>query len=140
MARELWPYRSPVWAGDDLTEFSVQALDGSLGVVADGTYRLPTSYLLVDARSSSVGKKVVLPITVVDCVDDSGKTIYVHRTQDEIASAPEFDESRFQAAAARAELGRYYGPGGAGHRGPGPTKNGARATAASVNTTTGGTT
>ena len=116
MTIDLSPYRST----EDLTEFSVHALDGSLGAVDAATYDLPTNYLVVDSPHCG-GKKVVLPASVIDRIDAVGKAIYVHRMKDEIERAPEFDEARFQSPASRAELGRYYGPGGAGHRDPGST-------------------
>lgn len=116
MTIDLSPYRNNDSEENDFTEFVVHALDGPLGAVDAGTYDLPTNYLVVATRSRGGGKKVVLPATVIEYIDEAGKAIYVHRTLDEIERAPEFDEARFHRPASRAELGRYYGPGGAGHR------------------------
>jgi hypothetical protein len=40
----------------------------------------------------------------------------VHRTKDEIKSAPELDENSYRDAGYRERLGSYYGPGGTGYR------------------------
>jgi hypothetical protein len=39
----------------------------------------------------------------------------VNRTKDQIKNAPEFDEKEYRDEGYRDELGRYYGPGGAGY-------------------------
>ena len=113
---DLWTYGSTTWGGEDLVGFEVEALDGSVGSVDEATYDIAGSYLVVDTGPWIFGKKTVLPAGVVERIDRAERKILVNRTKDEIKNAPEFHESRFDSDVFRAEIGRYYGPGGAGYR------------------------
>lgn len=113
---DLWSYPITIWRDGELGGYDVEALDGEIGIVDEATYGLEGSYIVVDTGPWIFGKKVVLPAGLIDRIDVAGRTIYVDRMRDEIENAPEYDEGRFQSDAYRAELGRYYGPGGAGYR------------------------
>lgn len=113
---DVWVYRQTTWTQSDLTGFSVEAIDGSIGKVDEASNATDTSYLVVDTGPWIFGKKVLLPAGVVRDVDLDAQTVFVNRTKEEIKNAPEFDEERYQDDAYRQELGGYYGPGGVGYR------------------------
>jgi len=114
--RDIWKYRSGLDAPDDVTGFSIEALDGGIGKVDECTNDVAGSFVVVDTGPWIFGKKVMLPAGVIDRVDFDTETVFVSRTKDEIKDAPEFDESRSADPTYRDELGGYYGPGGPGYR------------------------
>ena len=94
----------------DLTGFSVEATDGSIGKVDEATYETSRSYIVVDTGPWIFGKKVMLPAGVVDRVDFDSETVFVNRTKDEIKNAPEFDpDMHREDEKYRSRLGGYYG-------------------------------
>jgi hypothetical protein len=113
---DVWVYRQTTWTQSDLTGFSVEALDGSIGKVDEASNATDASYLVVDTGPWIFGKKVLLPAGVVRDVDLDTQTVFVNRTKEEIKNAPEFDEARYHDDAYRQELSGYYGQGGAGYR------------------------
>ena len=120
-ASDLWTYRTESGLGDsalrrDISGFGVEALDGSIGKIDEATYDVSSSYVVVDTGPWIFGKKVMLPAGVIDRVDLEEERVYVHRTKDEIKSAPEFEEDSYLDAGYRERLGSYYGPGGTGFR------------------------
>jgi hypothetical protein len=114
--RDIWRYRSGLEVSSDLTGYSIEALDGSIGKVDECTAETTGNYLVVDTGPWIFGKKVMLPGGVIDTVDDDTETVYVNRTKDEIKNAPEFDPDTYRSESYRTELGGYYGEGGRGYR------------------------
>jgi hypothetical protein len=108
---DIWTYREQTWAGTDLSGYSVEATDGSIGKVDEATYDVGGSYIVVDTGPWIFGKKVMLPAGTIQRVDPSSETVFVNRTKDEIKNAPEFDETRYADEEYRNELGVYYGRG-----------------------------
>jgi hypothetical protein len=106
---ELWTFRDSTIGTTDITGFTVEATDGSIGKVDEATYDVGGSYVVVDTGPWIFGKKVMLPAGVIDQIDLDGETVFVGRTKDEIKKAPEFDERRYRDAAYRSELSGYYG-------------------------------
>jgi hypothetical protein len=113
---DLWTHRNTDIATRNITGFSVEAIDGSIGKVDEATNDVGDSYVIVDTGPWIFGKKVMLPAGVIDRVDFEEEKLYVNRTKDEIKNAPEFDETRFEDSMYRDELGGYYGTGGPGYR------------------------
>lgn len=113
---DVWGYRQSTWTQNDLTGFSVEALDGSIGKVDEASNEVGSSYLVVDTGPWIFGKKVMLPAGVVRDVDPDAQTVFVNRNKDEIKNAPEFDQDRYRDDTYRQDLGGYYGHGGAGYR------------------------
>ena len=100
----------------DIVGYDVEALDGDIGQVAEATDDLEASYVVVETRARLPTTKVMLPAGIVDRIDHFAERVYVGRTKDEIRNAPSFDERTYATPLYRLELGRYYGPGGAGYR------------------------
>jgi hypothetical protein len=111
---DIWTFREDIVAAD-VVGYDVEALDGSIGEVDEATHAVGASFIAVKTGPWIFGKKVVLPAMLVDRVDHDAATVHVSRTKDEIKNAPEYDETDTKEAY-RAELGRYYTPGGVGDR------------------------
>jgi hypothetical protein len=122
MDADIWTYRETTvlgfdpTSGRDLTGYSVEAIDGSIGKVDEATYDVGSSHIVVDTGPWIFGKKVLLPAGVVERVDADDEKVYVNRTKEQIKNAPEFDDSLVEDKAYRGEVGTYYGPGGTGYR------------------------
>ena len=68
---DIWSYRDPSWA--NLNGFDVEALDGSLGKIADESSQTARSYIVVDTGPWIFGRKVVLPAGTIKSVEVSAK-------------------------------------------------------------------
>ena len=118
---DVWSYRDQSLPGEslssaDVSDYGVEALDGSIGKVDEATYDTGASYLIVDTGPWIFGKKVMLPAGVVLRVDTADEKVYVNRTKDQIKDAPGLDDPiDFTDEAYRDKLGSYYGPGGSGY-------------------------
>jgi hypothetical protein len=108
---DIWTFETePPLVDIDLTGYSVEATDGKIGKVDEATYEVGGSYLIVDTGPWIFGnKKVILPAGIVERVDEKTGTIFVNRTKEEIANAPEYDETRGHGEQGyRRRLGSYY--------------------------------
>lgn len=110
---DAWNYRESAGVstrGKDLTGFSVEAVDGSIGKVDRSTMDVGSSYVVVDTGPWIFGRKVMLPAGVIDRVDWNEEKVYVDRTKDQVKDSPEFDDSMTaDDTAYRDRLGTYYG-------------------------------
>jgi hypothetical protein len=105
----MWTYPEATGAGTlDLTGYSVEAQDGSIGKIDEASNDAGASYVVVDTGPWIFGKKVVLPAGVVERVDHEDEVVFVNRTKDEIKNAPEFDEDRYRGTEYRDQLSGYY--------------------------------
>ena len=121
--RDLWSYRDQSELGSnvvdthaDISGFSVEAVDGSIGKVDAATYDVGSSHIVVDTGPWIFGKKVMLPAGTIQGADHDDEKVFVNRTKDQIKDAPEFDDSLVDDQAYRGRLGSYYGHGGPGYR------------------------
>jgi len=114
---DVWLYRETRWTQSDLSGYSVEAIDGSIGKIDEASNDVSGSFIVVDTGPWIFGKKVMLPAGVIRDIDLDAQTVFVGRTKDEIKNAPEFDQSSYRDNAYRTQLGSYYGPGGTGYRG-----------------------
>ena len=112
---EIWTYSTRTAPSVDLTGFTVEALDGSIGKVDESTNEAVGSFIVVDTGPWIFGKKVMLPAGVIRDFDLDTETVFVNRMKDQIKNAPEFDDKRYHDQDYRDELGGYYGPGGMGY-------------------------
>ena len=93
---DAWNYRESAEVsnrGKDLTGFSVEAVDGSIGKVDRSTLDVGSSYVVVDTGPWIFGRKVMLPAGTIDRVDWNEEKVYVDRTKDQIKDSPELDET-----------------------------------------------
>jgi hypothetical protein len=109
---ELWKFAIETPGIDlsrvDLTDFKVEATDGSIGKVHEATHEAGGSFVVVDTGPWIFGKKVMLPAGLIRDVDLETETVFVHLTKDEIKNAPEFDEETYREQSYRNELAEYY--------------------------------
>jgi hypothetical protein len=119
---DVWVYRDQTalgydaTSGRDITGFSVEALDGSIGKVDKANNDVGRSYVIVDTGPWIFGKKVMLPAGVIQRVDADDEKIWVNRTKEQIKDAPEYDDAKQEDTEYRSGLGSYYGPGGSAYR------------------------
>jgi hypothetical protein len=113
---DMWTYGNTSMTAQDLTGFTVEALDGDIGKIDEATNAVGGSYIVVDTGPWIFGKKVLLPAGVLRDADFDDEKVFVNRTKDQIKNAPEFNEDRYRDEGYRNEVGGYYGPGGAGYR------------------------
>ena len=113
---DMWTYGNTSMTAQDLTGFTVEALDGDIGKIDEATNEVGGSYIVVDTGPWIFGKKVLLPAGVLRDADFDDEKVFVNRTKDQIKNAPEFDADRYTDEGYRNEVGGYYGPGGAGYR------------------------
>ena len=119
MASDLWTYREEVKRGRagvasevdelDLTGYSVEARDDDVGKVDRATYDDGRSFLVVDTGPLILGKKVLVPASLVRNVDTVAEKVEVDLTKDQLENAPEVEEDRLDDETYRTELGRRYG-------------------------------
>src|SRR5436190_19122873 len=109
MQMDMWTYEISVPEMLDLSGFSVEATDGSIGHVDEATYDIGASYLVVETGPWIFGKKVLLPASAVQRLDLDNKKVFVRLTKDQIKSAPEFDENTYMSEEYRNRIGAYYG-------------------------------
>jgi hypothetical protein len=113
---DIWTYGNASMTAQDLTGFTVEAIDGEIGKIDESTNEVGGSYIVVDTGPWIFGKKVLLPAGVLRDADFDDEKVFVNRTKDQIKNAPEFDQDRYRDEGYRGEVGSYYGPGGAGYR------------------------
>jgi hypothetical protein len=113
---DLWTNTDTTISTTDLIGYKVEAIDGSIGKIDEASNDVGASYVVIDTGPWIFGKKVLLPVGIIDRIDTSEETVFVNRTKDEIKKAPEFDESRYRDAKYRDEISGYYGVGGPGYR------------------------
>ncbi|MFJ9890401.1 PRC-barrel domain-containing protein [Streptomyces sp. NPDC091287] len=96
MSDSLWGYQpsSGHTAGADLTGYSVEATDGSIGKVDKHSDEVGSAYLLVDTGVWIFGKDVLLPAGTVKRIDTEDRKVYVELTKEQVKDSPEFDRHR----------------------------------------------
>ena len=105
---EIWTFAVATPANLDLTDFKVEARDGSIGKVDEATHEAGGSFIVVDTGPWIFGKKVMIPAGMIRDIDPDTETLFVDLTKDEIKNAPEFDEKTYLDPSYRNELGQYY--------------------------------
>ena len=110
MVTDIWTFRTePSLTGAELVGFSVEAIDGGIGKIDEGTEEMGRTHLIVDTGPWIFGKKVMLPAGVVDRVDLDTETVFVKCSKEQVKSAPEFvPETSPDDEEYRDRLGGYY--------------------------------
>src|SRR4051794_39919665 len=107
-AAALGTFRDPSWAQQDLRGLDVEARDGKIGSVDDRS-EIGSDHLVVDVGPWIFGKKVVLPVGLVERISFEERRLLVSRSKDEIKNAPDFDEKLADDPRYGEELRAYYG-------------------------------
>ena len=94
-------------SGLDLSGYSVEALDGSIGKIDKATYEAAQSLLIVDTGPWIFGRKVMIPAGIVDRVDEADEKVWVNRTKEQIKDAPEYTGIMAGNGSDEAALGGY---------------------------------
>ncbi|MFE7518333.1 PRC-barrel domain-containing protein [Streptomyces halstedii] len=115
MSDHLWGYQptSGHTAGADLTGYTVEATNGSIGKVDKHSDDVGSACLVVDTGVWIFGKEVLLPAGTVKGIDTEHRTIFVDLTKEQIKDSPEFDKHKHTGDPAyHAQVESYY----VGHR------------------------
>jgi hypothetical protein len=111
--RDIWGYRHDSWSNATISGYDVIALDGAIGTVDAATADFDTDFdaccIVLHTGAWVLGKRVLLPVGVVESVDDQERVVRVELTKDQIKQAPELDETASDDDATRSLLGEYYG-------------------------------
>lgn len=108
MQKTIWTFNETFDTGTDITGFSVEAVDGSIGSIHEATHETDQSFVVVDTGPWIFGKKVLLPAGTVERIDAENEQVYVDRSKEEIENAPEFDDARKLDPAYHEAVGAYY--------------------------------
>ena len=111
---EIWTFAVTTPPNLDLTDFKVEARDGSVGKVDETSHEAGGSFIVVDTGPWIFGKKVMIPAGMIRDIDPDTETLFVDLTKDEIKNAPEFDEATYRDQSYRNELDQYYSRHGVG--------------------------
>ncbi|MEU9119828.1 PRC-barrel domain containing protein [Streptomyces sp. NPDC048506] len=112
MTDSIWGYQDTAGhrTGVDLTGFSVEAIDGTVGTVEQHSDEAGAACLVVDTGVWIFGRQVLLPAGVISSIDFDRSVIYLARTKKDIEHAPEFDrEKHIGDDAYHRRLAGYYG-------------------------------
>ena len=109
----IWTYREglagTVGAERDVTGYSVEAADGSIGKVDKASNEAGRGFLVVDTGFWIFGKKRMIPAGVVTRIDHDNRRIDVTMTKDQIKQAPDYrDELELYDDVHYNEVGTYY--------------------------------
>jgi hypothetical protein len=87
----------------DLAGYAVEATDGGIGSVVEVDHTPGAAFLVVDTGPWIFGRRVLLPVGVIERVDHPERTVHVDRTRDQVKDAP--------AESDRNAVGEYYRAG-----------------------------
>jgi len=107
MSMDIWTFQEVI-EPVDITGFSVEATDGSIGKVDEATYEAGSSHTVIDTGPWIFGKKVMVPAGAIQEIDLENKVVKLNRTKDEVKNSPGWDPERFADPAYRGDLGAYY--------------------------------
>lgn len=109
MEPDIWSYRHDSWSHRSIAGYDVHSLDGNIGTVDAATENVDPHCIVVRTGPWIFGKQLLLPVGVVESVDDDQHEVRVQLTKDQIKHAPELDETAVDGEATRSRLGEYYG-------------------------------
>jgi hypothetical protein len=76
---------------EELRGYKVEAVDGHVGKVDKGTPSPASGYFVV-STGHIIGRKVVLPLSAIEQVDDEEHTVHLAISEEEVKAAPEYAE------------------------------------------------
>src|SRR5438132_7616758 len=72
---DIWSYRQETWATSSIEGYDVTALDGHIGTVDAATVDMDPSCIVVQTGAWIFGKQVLLPLGVIESVDDQAREV-----------------------------------------------------------------
>ncbi|MEW1636054.1 PRC-barrel domain-containing protein [Streptomyces sp. NPDC093801] len=112
MNDSIWAYHLTVarFEDRDLTGYTVEAVDGSIGKVDKHSYETGNSWIVVDTGPWIFGREVLLPAGTITRIDTAEEKVHVDRTREQVRNAPEFTPGgRLGDADHHRETGGYWG-------------------------------
>jgi hypothetical protein len=111
MVTDIWAFSDRAMAVVDLTGFEVEATDGRVGRVNRSIGAMDNEHLVVDAQSTfGRDRPVIIPAGLIESIDTDGRRVRVNRNQQELRSAPAYDEARGVDSTYRSALVTHYAP------------------------------
>ena len=95
-------------ANADLSGYTVEATDGSVGTIDEASYQVGEAYVVVDTGPWIFGRKVLLPAGTIDRIDHTDRRVYIDRTKQQVKDSPEYDKETFHTPQYRQRVGDYY--------------------------------
>jgi hypothetical protein len=87
---EAYPGDTPNWGHVDLTGYTVEGVDGEVGTVTETVHDLDArSVITVRIGVPVVGRQVVLPVALIEGVDNDRRTIRLAHTRAQVEQAPD---------------------------------------------------
>lgn len=106
---ELWTYRSDMLTqSDQISRFSVEATDGSIGRIDQSSHETGAGYIVVDTGPWIFGKRVMIPAGAITDVDLNDQRVYLNLTKEQVRNSPLLDVDTPMDAEYRRQLGSYY--------------------------------
>ena len=103
-----WDYREEDFTGDhNLIGYEVEAEDGSLGKIDETSNAAGASHVVVDTGPWIFGTKRLIPAGAITTVDHENRIARVAMTKEQIKSAPEYQQERWDDEA-RGRHDDYY--------------------------------
>lgn len=85
-------YREDLTRMDEIVGFRVEGRDGEAGRVSYLTFE--RDYMIVDTGPWIFGRRVVVPTSLIERIDDLRKRIELPLARDDVKNAPEYEPAR----------------------------------------------
>ena len=108
MDPSLWRFLEAAIDDIDLAGYTVEAVDGPLGIVDAAGRDGDARFLAVDTGIWIFGRSVIVPAGLVEEVDTGRRLVRVNCSREQVRGSPEPDPERGPDAAYRRRLDDYY--------------------------------
>ena len=85
-------YRGDLTRMDEIVGFRVEGRDGEAGRVSYLTFE--RDYMIVDTGPWTLGRRVVVPTSLIEHIDDLRKRIELPLARDDVKNGPEYEPAR----------------------------------------------
>jgi hypothetical protein len=87
---QAYPGDTPTWGHVDLTGYTVEGVDGEVGTVTESVHELDDrAVITVRIGLPLVGREVVLPVALIEQVDNDDRRIRLAHTRAQVEQAPD---------------------------------------------------
>lgn len=84
-----YPGDSPAWGHLDLTGFGVEGVDGHVGKVEEVRPGADPPTLVIRTGPPVIGRRVVMPMAMIERVDNDDQTVHLAHTRDQVETSPD---------------------------------------------------